>query len=417
VLSRVLAEPPALAPDWLTAAYGRILLASGGPLLARGAGNAAWAERLAAARIEAVVEGADLDEARQHLWPLHAPLLRLDAGAGSCWPSVVLVGQAPGEWGPRRPWLSRSGRWLLRGVRAAGYDELTVYGANALDGRRRQGPRLAQLAEVLAPAAPAWVACGKVAAEVLRAAKVKAVEVEHPSWHRRFRYAEGEAGYATRLLGGGLPPGPWVGRVLPGEPVAAGGAPDLGGAFGGLPRTPSPARGGGDRKGGGGGAPGVDDVRATLARTLYVSGQATTLKAAADGAGAPYDPVRLLAREQGWDREREAHLEAQHRRVLDEVGRQEAGAIGAARRTVIASVVEGARQILDGLRARGEGRLELRPADLERLVRAFHVLADHREDSYPDATSLASAYAELRGALATELGSDGLAALDAEVGS
>lgn len=353
--AEVLAEPAETgSPHWFSAAYGRLAAAGDGPETWTEAEDR-WRERTAP-----VLEARPAAVA----WP--------DPDAvGTRAPDLVLVG----ERAPRgqAAFCSRSGHWLLRGLRAAGWDELRVLVTNALaPDKRRRTDVLAALGAHLAPRAASWVALGEVAGRVLRAARVTHATVPHPQWHARFQRREGPEGWARRALAAGMPAGPWIGRAMPVEPHpdARTRLADARGLPADVAYRPAPR---------GAGSPArtetetahVAPAKREEARRLYVGGEAETVGAAAERVGCSADDLRAVARAEGWHAQRDEQARATTDRSLAEARRLDAKRFGQAREiatgAALAALASVARRIQSGEVVPRPGEA----TDLARLAIAF----------------------------------------------
>ncbi len=304
----LLAEPPTRSGEWSPGCVRRLVAASTGPV-AVGVRRADYRARLEAAGWFCAAEDADLVQAREACWPGLARLRRLNLGFGNPRPALVLVGEKVNH-AKQLPFASRSGTWLFLALRLLGHDELTLYLANAcsLRGRRRT-KQLAQLHRHFDASSPTWVALGATAHEVLTAAQVPHAHVCHPSHHKRFKHHEDVIGYAQRLRAAGVPDGPWTSVAGPTLPVRD--VPSL-------PELPAPydlrsvafvkgtSSAGEGRKGTR--DRGISPAKREGARQAYVTGNAPTLKDAAEMYGINPSRLREYARDHGWAAEREEQL-------------------------------------------------------------------------------------------------------------
>lgn len=316
----LLAEPPRRSGEWVAGVVRRLIAASTGPV-ACGVRRADYRERLESAGWFCAAEGADVEAARHASWPALPVCRRLGIGAGNPRPTLVLVGESVNRAG-QIPFASRAGTWLFLALRLLGYDELTCYVTNALSLRkRRRTKQLAALAKAFAVAEPTWIGLGKCAQEVLAAGKIPHVAVGHPSWHQRYKHAEDVLGYANRMRDAGLEFGPWhsgadsIQRNVPGRGVVS------------LPELPPPydirsvafARGKSTaaakhgRQGGKGRQ--VDVAKREAARRMYVTGEAQTVRAAAEAVDANVDETVSVARSENWKAERAEHAKELTERV------------------------------------------------------------------------------------------------------
>jgi hypothetical protein len=361
----LLAEPP-IGGHWVTGCARRLMVADAAPVgvgvpepLAGRLREAGWLLLEAGATPEAVAA------ARAASWPARAGIR--DAGAvaglGSLAPQLVVVGEAvtrPGQVA----FHSRSGTWLWAGLRALGWDELRCRATNALSPRRRRWSVRDWRAFVraVAPSEPVWLAVGEAAQRALRAAGVPAFLVApHPSWHKRFKYGEGVAGYAARLRAAGVPEGAWSGRALPVVPVQA--LPEVTGALAALPVSVAYKRRSGNqgaRSPGGG----VEVAKLEAARRAYVTGTAPTVAAAATEAGTDVGHTQSAAREQGWHAERAAHARKVTAEAKARAVEEEAARIANARKLAWAGTQLALEDVVDRLRA-GRGA----PDSVDRLKR------------------------------------------------
>ena len=328
--SDLLSEPPKRSGQWVASCVRRLLAASSGPV-AVGLQPGEQRERLERAGWFNVAEGSNVEDARIASWRSMAEVRRLGIGFGSPRPSLVVVGDRTGR-AEQLPWASRSGTWLFLALRLLGYDELTVYLTNARDtaGRRRT-KRLRALQAAFAPYSPFWVAAGREAHEVLKAAKVPCSYVEHPWAARRWCFSEGPEGYAAKLTKAGLQPGPWAGH-LPTEAEWASGSRPLPGrvTVEKLPALPSPYelesvayhKGITPKRSGGKVAKVDAKLREEARRAFVVEG--LRLVDIAEKLGVSSSLLERLSGEGAWRREREEHQrhvteEAKAKHVKDEV--------------------------------------------------------------------------------------------------
>lgn len=314
--AELFAEPPEVrSPHWFSAAYAR-LVALAGP------------------RPPDLEHAPCHERARRASWG-RPPDFPDPAAVGSTRPALVLVGEMAPRGQPA--FRSRSGHWLLRALRSAGWDELEVLVTNACEpGTRNRGKRrtevLRALGAWLTPAGASWVALGRVAGEVLRAAGVAASEAPHPQWHARFRTQDGPGGFAELLLAAGMPAGPWRGKQLP--VVAHDDARTALADRFSMPRDVAfrrgraePAEQGIAIEGGG-----VRVSKREEARRLYVLGEAETVKAAAERVGCSHEDLQAIAREERWVEQRDRHAREATDQAIREARRSEAKAVAASRR-------------------------------------------------------------------------------------
>jgi len=372
-----LAEPPDLrAPLWAACVYARIVLASrGGAYL--GTVDDAVRARLEEAGWLAIADEASYAAARAAAWPALAELAEMSCVVGSSAPRIVVVGERPGKAGLARPFQSTSGGWLLRALRALGYDELTVLFANAALGReRRPDPaHLVAIHDAVRRYEPTWLACGRVAEEALRRAKIPHAHVVHPAHHRRFHAADGHLGYAELIKGAGVPPGPWHERELP---RVEGGDADALLAAACVPRTLAHRPDGDKRRSY---ESRVHPEKLDRARELYVRGETPTLKHAAREAGVPYQTILTQSRAQGWYEARQRYLEEVRRRADDRSADVEAKAIAAARKLAWGGATQALKSVLDRMRG---GELKPSPRDAKALVDAAITLHQLRAVALDD---------------------------------
>lgn len=327
-VSELLAEPGGRSSRWLSSVYARLVVASSGPVLA---GNPttelgqAYASRLERARWLRVAPDADLAAARLATWPALAVVQRLGLGVGSLAPDLVIVAERDPY--DRLPMFARSGVWMFQALRELGYDELTVHVVNALDrDQRSQGFELTQLHDAFGPYGPQWLALGAIAHEVLLGQGIEHVTVEHPSHARRFKFEAGSTGYAAAMREAGLEPGPWAGSKLP---VVSG--PSLLATSLDIPDSPSLKASHADARR----APSaVPTPILDKARMSFVLGEAATLKEAAAKASespAVRKAIVKLARQQGWEVERERFFAEKREKAKASATEEEAKRIGASR--------------------------------------------------------------------------------------
>lgn len=373
------AEPDPFGAEWPTACWARLACASAGLV---GVGSLAHVERFERGRVYAAASAKDArDVWRERYRPTVRTLARLGLGWGSPEPRLLVVG----ERAPRGqlPYCSRSGVWLLRALRFAGYDELAdVYLTNALtpDETPTDPERGRALVETLAAGSPGLtvLATGRVARDAARAwvegvPGAPVVHVKHPAHARRFLYGAGPSGYADGMLAAGLPRGPWPSDQRPGERAQA--LPeDLPGPLDRLPRSVAyrPAEGAkGDRVG----RPKLEAVR-----QLYVEGQAKTITAAVRQLG--YSPwlvgqIAAAAREEGWQQEREAFAAEVREKARADAVKAEAKALANTRR-MAAHLAE--RSVGDVLKRMAAGQLQPTPAEAARLAELAMALAQEASD-------------------------------------
>ena len=302
----LLAEPPKRSGEWCPGVVRRLIAASTGPV-AVGIRRADYRERLEAAGWFCAAENADLESARAASWPALNVARRLGIGAGNPRPSIVLVGESCNRAG-QIPFASRAGTWLFASLRLLGYDELTFYVTNALSlRRRRRTKQLAKLHESFSSSEPYWIGLGKAAQEVLKASKIDHLKVPSPSWHKQFKHSEDTIGYAKRISDAGLPQGPWnpLGQH---KPVPA---PDVVS----LPELPAPydlrsiayAKGRSTPSSRAGAGRQVDSAKREAARRMYITGEAPSLRAAAEAVGANVHALKQAAKKGDWVAERDEH--------------------------------------------------------------------------------------------------------------
>lgn len=358
----LLAEPGKRSGEWGAGCVRRLVAMSCGPV-AVGPLPHAHRARLEAAGVFVGVEGTDSEEARSASWQRLPALRRLNMGYGSPAPRLVLVGEQTNranQW----PFASKGGTWLLLALRHLGWDELTVYLANAKDHRgRRRTRRLEELHEVLGDVH--WVALGREAVDCLKAAKIPHGYACHPSHHLRFKHGEDVAGYAKHLRAGGVALwNPAADRGLATAPVEA------------LPELPPPydirslvqasARGAKTTRRTGTKTRTLAPAKRSKARTAYVSGDAPTLVEAARMAGAHIDRIRECAREEDWQGEREEHHRQLTSRKLEAALQAETRAIENSRKLAWAATERSLGSIVKRL---STGDLEPTPRDAEALSR------------------------------------------------
>lgn len=317
-LAELLAEPSVKSPHWLASVYGRLVVASSGPMLVGGDGEGA--ARLERARWLRVAPDADMAAARQAAWPALARVRQLGLGVGSLAPDLVVVAERDPY--DRLPMFARSGVWLFRALRHLGFDELTVYVTNALNrDQRSQGNQLTQLRDAFAAYEPQWLALGAIPHEVLANAGIDHVAADHPSHARRFDFAAGVEGYAAKMLASGLHRGPCE-RLH-----AVGGGPDLALRLG-IPASHE-TKATVSRK-----RPSVAATVVDQAHTKFVLGEVKTVKEAAalvTDSKTERAGILKLAREQGWEVERDRYLAQKREQTKSSASAAEAARISRAR--------------------------------------------------------------------------------------
>lgn len=319
-LGELLAEPSPRSVAWLPAVYARLLVASTGAILVSGQG--AGADRLERSRWLRCAQDSDYAAARRSAWPVLDDAARLGLGVGSLAPDLVIVAERDPY--DRLPMFARSGIWLFRALRHLGYDELSVYVCNALDAdSRSRASELAQLRDLFARYDPRWVSLGAIAHEALGLAGVEHVAVEHPSRARRFDFAKGPEGFAAKMRESGVPDGPWAGQSLPCSPGGGTLASQLG-----LPRSvAAPVEREKKRKP-------LPPELVEKVRTAFVLGQHATVREAAkahDAKPSAANHLVQLAKEQGWESERDRYLATKRERVKSSTVEEEARSIAKSR--------------------------------------------------------------------------------------
>lgn len=389
-LTQLLQEPPVRAGHWLPTAYGRLAAAATGPVavLSPHAGDDGVLRLEAAGWPVLAPEPADGDQARlaarveeasRAYYPKRPDLVDLAWGFGSPIPALVLVGESTPKT-EQRPFLSRSGVWLLRALREAGYDELTLYLVNAYKGKKLRRDALIRLNELFVGYEPTWVALGKVAGRVLRGCEIEHVALDHPAMWRRFRYKLGPQAYADEALKRGLPIGPWKERPLPTRP--AGEKPDLRWLdlwhlADSVAHKPNHSQKAGKV------SSSYDPIR-----KIYVLGEAPTLRAACILAGiaaALYPEVEEVARAQGWHEERDDFERDVRAKASAQAAEIEAQAITAIARSTT-SIVAGALSMLQArtrLPVDDPRHIDLSPRDALSIAH-IGALYDDRRDAALD---------------------------------
>lgn len=383
----LLAEPTLGSAEWGAACVRRVIAASTGPV-AVAVPPGPIRERLEHAGWFVAARDAALGDAREACWRLLPELRRLGIGYGSCRPRLVIVGERTNR-AAQLPFASRSGVWLFLALRRLGYDELEVYLANCmtLRGKRRTAD-LKRLRELLPDAR--WVAMGRTSSSVLAAARIQHAPLCHPSYHRRFKYAEDVAGYAARFVAAGVEPGRWTEGTLPVHPVES--IPDLPRPYDvrdlQAPGRPPPDRVSGPE------ADACDPAKVQVARRAYVTGEAQTIQGAAKLANLDPSRAQAIAKGENWRAEREDFQRAATDRVKREVEDRIVKAasesvdllwqsvkLQAADTTERSMAARGIRAALEKLaerRAAGdEGAVPLHasPAQLEALIRSALTLS------------------------------------------
>lgn len=361
-LEHLLAEPDPMTPQWIVALYARVLVASTGPVmpmtvqyLSENPEEATeeishlerMIERTRVCGWPGVVANAQEDNVRKETWPALDALRDLNIGAGSPAPALVFVGdkQAASHL-PEYPFFSRSGVWLFRAIRELGIDEMTVYLTNARSAENKvRRTEMQCLYDILAPHEPTWVALGNKAGRVLRGAKIPHIETRHPQWHRRFKFDEGPEGFAKILQEDGVPGGFGGFAIVKsnGEKVDLPLATSLG-----LPMSVAYKRGSTDEasKAGPKAMTGPAFEKYERARRAYVLGEVKTLGEAAELVGADYSHTCKVARDDGWEIEREKHRDETREKVFREASRQEAQAIGDARKLAWTGAVDALDEVV-----------------------------------------------------------------------
>lgn len=351
------AEPSVMkSPQWMTAAYGRILAVSAAEKPPRG-------ESPCPARSKRIVWGRPDG-------PLPDPM-----AVGSYRPSLVLVGESGVR--DRQPFFSRSGHWLLRALRTAGWDEAEVLLTNSHTERegsirgRRRTDILRALAEHLGPG-PSWVALSREASRVLTAADIQYTEVPSPQQHLQFKGKEGSEGFAQVMLDAGIPKGPWAETPIPSVPhddarTALADRFDLpkGVAFRKASRRATRDLG-------------VAPTKREEARRLYVTGEVLTIRAASNQVGCSYEDLLIHSRRERWVEQRDKHLREKADNAIRESARAEARAIGNARKLAWAATNLALNSIVKRLqKADDEEKPELIPEikEVAQLVNAARQLA------------------------------------------
>ncbi len=203
---------------------------------------------------------------------------------------------------------SRSGTWLFLALRYLGYDELSVYVCNARDVKgRRRGTQLTELHDAFGEGVP-WVGMGRAAQDVLRGAKLPHHKVVHPSHHKRWKYAEDVKGFAERFEAAGVPRGPYAVEPIGGV-IRVDTLPDLREPY----RIRNLATKGNVkpvRNTGGVSKSPLHPKKREAARRAFITGEAKTLREAAEIAGCHVDRLRPIARDQGWRAELDEHQRA-----------------------------------------------------------------------------------------------------------
>jgi len=382
--AQLLEEPDVRTDAWGGGCMRRLIAASSGPIAS---GDLAHGQRL---RLEAAgwfvaSEDASLGDARLACWPTLKALRRLCVGMGSPRPSLVLVGELTPH-PDQLPFESRAGAHLLRALRLLGYDELTLYLANAFDSRRRRRTkRIAELGDVLGSEVQ-WVGLGQEAQGVMRAAKLKHVEVVHPAYHARYQASDGPVGFAGLLDAAGVQRGPWRrwdsedGDALYVERVDE--LSDLRAPY--SIRTCTERRLG---KAGPSSTRGLDPNKAGAAHRMYVTGEAPTVQAAAEAAGANVEAVRARARDEGWREEREEHQRRVTSRAMAEAEEKEARAMSNARKLACACTERALGSLARQLAA---GTLIPTPGQAKQIVEATLLLCGHVQDVSPERDAMGS---------------------------
>ena len=301
----------------------RLLGASSGPL-AVDLEPGKIRERLESAGWLTVAEGANVEDARSACWPALPALRRINLGYGSPRPSVVVVGDRARS-AEQLPFASRSGVWLFAALRLLGYDELTVYCANARSpaGRSRRA-RLTDLHSTFKGVSdPVWIACGVEARKALEKAGVPHLKVDSPAHDRRWKYAEGPEGYAKKLTEAGLDRGPWAPGSLPLFRCEE--LPDLPHPY---DLTSCAYKKEVSSVGSFAGSAKISDKLREEARQLFVIGTCKTLGSVADRLDVDSNVIQRLAREGDWYGERDEY----HRQITEKA--KEANASNEVRRMV-----------------------------------------------------------------------------------
>lgn len=341
-VENVLAEPPMGSPHWFSAVYARLRIISTGPIVQGAVQQEVMTGRLLDASVPHVAQDRpDLDAIRRECWPAHERLLDLNIGIGSPAPKLVFVSERDHQYRPI--FWGRAGVWLLKALRSIGYDELSIYLVNAKDedGVRRC-EELIELYEAFAPCKAVWVGLGKATRRVLKKAKIKHLEAQHPSYHQKFEAKKGHEHYGHHLINSGLTLGKYHGGVaLPvfDAPDARTWIADEFGLAKDVAYRPS-SNGNGQHSGSL-----VDKSKAEAARRAYVLGEVATLKDAAALANAPYDGICATARAQHWDSEREEHLRQIREKAYREAADAEAKAIAACRKLAWSGAVKTLQQV------------------------------------------------------------------------
>lgn len=321
-LAEFLVEPNPRSTRWLSSLYARLVVASSGPVLLGPITDNLGVARLERARWLRIAPDADAQAARQAAWPALEAVRALGIGVGSLAPDLVVVAERD-PYG-RLPMFARSGVWLFQALRRLGFDELTVYVTNALDpDGHGQAHKLTQLRDAFGAYGPQWLTLGSIAHEALTGAGIEHVAADHPSHARRFEFQAGPEGYAQKLLDAGLQ------RGTAGELYVVNGTNLLYGTLG-LPDSPSlrPTSEGSRRRAV------VSSVVLDKAHTAFLMGECATIKEAARFATSNKTEraaIIRLAREQGWEVERDRFLADKREKAKATASDEEAKRIGKAR--------------------------------------------------------------------------------------
>ena len=200
-----LAEPLKGSKEWLISVGRRLIGASGRPVLV-GDHDVEVAARFERAGWPIVGKNANLGEVRKAFWP-NAKKIRDLGGFGSLRPKIVLVGENSSAK-DQVPFISKTGRYLYRALRAIGVDELTIHVTNALTvARSRRTEELKELYELFQEVEPVWISVGRIAHECLGSCGIPHGQISHPSHWQRWRAKKngGLEGYAATIVQAGAP--------------------------------------------------------------------------------------------------------------------------------------------------------------------------------------------------------------------
>lgn len=388
-----LAELPIAQPVWWATGYLRAMIASTGPIVVSSPSlSLAARARFDAARwpvVDAQAASSDESIARvvSSFWPSLTALRAVGWGVGCAAPNVVVVGERE-KIARGLPFLSRGGSWLMRALRVLGYDECSIYWTNAQKGTVPMDAEIAEIERVVRRYEPTILAVGVTAHTTLSRLGIKHVRAESPVVSIKWRRANGPQGYAAHLAGVGMPHGPWRGEyeqadqnLQPLPTIVAASPPSLLDVYG-LPADLMPERlSEGESEKGRTARSSVRSAIAERARRLYVTGEASTVREAAQMVGLKPErvtPLLDIARTQEWDRERADHEHRVRAKVYEAAADAEAHAITMSRRMAGANLMAILKKISDGV---AKNTMNVRVHDAESMAKTLALLSDRGDPS------------------------------------